>query len=141
MGGTDGGISDFVWSTKMRYSGTTTERLDRIERGVKAILNNVGSLFKGEVIIMTQLSDALDEIEKNAEADRDADAAAKNLIVKLGKMITDATAGAPTAENFAKLKAIGQGMVDRAADLSAAVVAGTPAEEPPTGGSTGNFPA
>ena len=141
MGGADGGINDFVWSTKMRYSGTTTERLDRIERGVKAILNNVGSLFKGEVIIMTQLTDTLDEIEKNAEADRDADAAAKNLIVKLGKMIVDATAGGATPEAIGRLKAIGQGMVDRAADLSAAVVAGTPAEEPPTGGSTGNFPA
>lgn len=132
----------------MRYKGTTIERLDRIERVVREnksrqhmLLDNQNTLFEGEEIIMTQLSDALDEMERNAEADRDADAAAKALIIKLGTMITNATSGAPTADNFAKLRAIGQGMVDRAADLSAAVVAGTPAEEPGGGGqSAGGIP-
>lgn len=124
----------------MRYKGTTNERLDRIERVVREIRSNQGSLFEGELIIMTQLTDALDEMERNAEADRNADAAAKALILRLGKMITDGASGAPSPEAFARLKAIGQGMVDRAADLSAAVVAGTPAEAPTTGGSTGGIP-
>lgn len=115
----------------MKYKGTTTTRLDRIEHMVRGMLGNQNVLFEIGEYTMTQLSDALDEMERNAEADRDADAAAKALIVKLGELIVKGAAGAPTPENFAKLKAIGQGMVDRAADLSAAVVAGTPAEEPP----------
>lgn len=113
-----------------------------IKQGLRDIDAKLNLLFQGDSIIMTQLTDALDEIEKNAEADRNADSAAKALIVKLGKMITDGASGAPSPEAFARLKAIGQGMMDRAADLSAAVVAGTPAEtlpaDPPVGGqSTG----
>lgn len=125
---------------KLKFKGTMVQRLDRIEHAVMEFLDNQEVLIEGEEIIMTQLSDALDEIESNAEADRNADAAAKALILKLGKMITDGASGAPTPEAFARLKAIGQGMVDRAADLSAAVVAGTPAESPSTGGSTGGIP-
>lgn len=126
---------------KLKFKGTMTQRLDRIERAVGELKYNQNTLFEGEEIIMTQLSDALDQIEQNAEADRNADAAAKALILKLGQMIKDGASGAPTAENFAKLKAIGQGMVDRAADLSAAVVAGTPAEAPGDGGqSAGGIP-
>lgn len=128
---------------------TTNDEVLKFFRGIKQDLRDIDAklnlLFQGDSIIMTQLTDALDEIEKNAEADRSADSAAKALIVKLGKMITDGASGAPTPEAFLRLKAIGQGMVDRAADLSAAVVAGTPAETPPadppvggqsTGGST-----
>lgn len=117
---------------------TTNEEVLKYFKGIKQDLRKLdyklNLLYQGDSIIMTQLTDALDEIEKNAEADRDADAAAKNLIVKLGKMIVDATAGGVNSESIARLKAIGQGMVDRAADLSAAVVAGTPAD---TGASLG----
>lgn len=127
----------------MRYKGTTTTRLDRIEHLVREMRSNQDVLYEIGEFTMSQLSDALDQIEANAEADRNADSAAKALILKLGQMIKDGASGAPTAENFAKLKAIGQGMLDRAKDLSDAVVAGTPAEEPPVEppASTGGIPA
>ncbi len=115
-------------------SATNGQKLDALLRGQRSMMTAQEYIMEIGEETMSELTDALDMIEQNAEADRSADSAAKALIIKLGKMIVDATAGGANPESIARLKAIGQGMVDRAADLSAAVVAGTPAE---TGGEGG----
>jgi hypothetical protein len=142
----------------MRYKGTTTERLDRIERVVRetrsnqsVLLDNQNTLFEGELEIMSQLTDALDFAESKAADDANADHAAMELIKKLGQLVIDSAQGGTDPALVARVKAIGEGMKSRADALAAAVVAGTPAEvpvpepapvppEPPAGGeSTGGI--
>lgn len=114
----------------MRYKGTTTERLDRIERVVRDTKSRQNTLFEGELEIMSQLTDALDFAEQTAAADADADNAAMMLIARLGQLVIDATAGGNDPALVARVRAIGEGMKSRADALAAAVVAGSPAAVP-----------
>lgn len=110
--------------------------LKLIKRQLQTIVDM--SAFNSEIglEIMSQLDDAMVEIEAAAEADTSADNAAKTMLVKLSDMLKAALAGGgDTAAVTGRIRAIADGIKSRAASLSEAVVANTPAEE--GGGSTG----
>lgn len=105
-----------------------------IERSYQGIMTSVDEL--GE-IVMSELSDALDFAEQTAAEDASADNSAKALLITLSDMVKALGNGVNDPALVARIKALGDGIRARAADLSAAVVANTPAATPPTGGSMG----
>lgn len=113
------------------------DRLTRIEGKLDSLRDQTRSSFKLEKHIMSKLTDALDFAEQTAAEDAAADNAAKGLLENLSKMIADLKEGVVDPAAIARIEALAQGVRDRAAALSAAVVANTPAAEPPVGGSTG----
>lgn len=120
------------------YEGTTTQRLDRIEQlveeileGLQTLIDNQHTLYEGEEIIMSKLTDALDFAEAAAAENASAHDAAMGLFEKFGQMVIDAAAGGNDPALVARVEAIGNGMKSRAEALAAAVVAGTPVAEEP----------
>lgn len=116
------------------------ERLVHMDRKLDFLCEQNRSSFKLEKSIMSKLTDALDFAEQTAMEDAAADNAAKELLVSLSKMIADLKEGVADPAAIARIEALAQGVRDRAASLSAAVVANTqmPQNPPPdTGGSTG----
>jgi len=81
---------------------------------------------------MTAYDIALDQAEAAAKANGDAADAAEALFVALAKMIEDLKVeGNIDPAVVARIEALASGLNARAAQLAAAVVAGTPAEAPP----------
>ena len=83
---------------------------------------------------MSKLTDALDFAEQTAAEDTAADNAAKVLLENLSKMIAELKQGVADPAAIARIEALAQGVRDRAASLSAAVVANTPVATGSTGG-------
>lgn len=102
------------------------DHIIRIEAKLDAIF---GQAAENQEIIMTALSDALDLAEANAAKETDAEAAIEALLTDVVQQLKDASEGASPAI-VARVAAVAQGIADRAARLSAAVVAGTPAAPP-----------
>lgn len=112
---------------------TTNERLGRLERMVREVLNKIDLLILGEEIIMSDLSDAIDEIEAAAAADADSNQAAIDQMVKLAKLVEDATANGTDPAMVARVKAVAAAMKTNAEKLVAAANA-TPPANPSLGG-------
>lgn len=79
-----------------------------------------------EYIIMSQLTDALDQAEAAAAANSAADDSAEALLINLAKMIADLKASGTDPATVARITALSTALSDRAGRLAAAVVAGTP---------------
>lgn len=77
--------------------------------------------------IMTAMDDALTQAEAAAKQNSDADDAAEQLLVSIAKMVADLKAAGTDPATLARITALSTALTDRAARLSAAVVANTPA--------------
>lgn len=84
-------------------------------------------IINQEFFIMSQLTDALDQAEAAAAANSAADDAAEALLISLAKMIADLKASGTDPATVARITALSNALTSRAAQLGAAVVAGTPA--------------
>jgi hypothetical protein len=120
----------------MNYN-TLIKALSRIEGKLDSLITNSRNLFKGELIIMSQLTDALDFAEAAATEDASADESAKGLLIALSEMVAKLKDGSTDPATVARITALASGIKERAGSLAAAVVANTPAEE---GGSAGAIP-
>lgn len=77
--------------------------------------------------IMTAESDALDQAEAAAKANSDADDAAEQLLTTIAAMVADLKNHQSDPATAARITALSDAINQRAAKLSAAVVANTPA--------------
>jgi len=94
-------------------------QLDRIERLLHVLLANQGVIIQGEGIIMAELDDLTAQVAKNTDLEESAAVLINGIAAKL--------AAAIAAGNPAALTALQASLVKSADDLSAAVVANTPA--------------
>lgn len=113
-----------------------------IELGARqgVIIHALIKMIGAEGIIMGQLDDALAKIEQSARDNQNADDAAEQLILNLGKMVADLKGNQTDPDTLKRIDALSNQLTQRAAQLSAAVVAGTqsapepkPAEQQPAG--------
>jgi hypothetical protein len=84
-------------------------------------------ILQREEYIMSQLTDALDQAEAAAKANSDADDAAEKLLLAIAKQIADLKAAGTDPATVARIVVLSDALKARAGQLSAAVVAGTPA--------------
>lgn len=77
--------------------------------------------------IMSAITDSLDAAEAAAKANSDADDAAEALLVSISKAIADLKTNSTDPATVARITALATALHDRAAKLSAAVLANTPA--------------
>lgn len=84
-------------------------------------------ILEKEDYIMSAIDDALTQAEAAAKSNSDADDAAEALLVSISKMIADLKAAGTDPATLARITALSTALSSRAAQLSAAVVAGTPA--------------
>lgn len=96
-------------------------------RRLDVISQKLGLVIYNEEIIMGQLEDQLTQAEAAAKANSDADDAAEKLLLQLAQMITDLKANNTDPATLARITALSTALTARAGQLSAAVVAGTPA--------------
>lgn len=95
-------------------------RLDAISRKLDLILQK-------ESAIMAAIDDVLAQAEAAAKQNSDADDAAEQLLISLAKMIADLKTQGTDSATLARITALSTALTNRAAQLSAAVVANTPA--------------
>lgn len=108
----------------IELSPEVSARLDAFDRKLDLILQK-------ENIIMSALEDQLAQAEAAAKANSDADDAAEALLVAISKMIADLKAAGTDPATLARITALSTALSSRAAKLSAAVVANTPAAPSP----------
>lgn len=87
----------------------------------------LGLIIYKENEIMSALDDQLTQAEAAAKANADADDAAEKLLLQLAQMITDLKTNGTDPATLARITALSTALTNRASQLSAAVVAGTPA--------------
>lgn len=92
-----------------------------------ALRDMLGIIIGNEEIIMAAIDDALAQAEAAAKANSDADDAAEALLITISKMIADLKAAGTDPATLARIQALSTALSGRAAQLSAAVVANTPA--------------
>ncbi len=109
----------------------TNTTLKRIERKLDLALTLLLQVRQGEGIIMSAIDDVLAQAEAAARANSEADDAAEALLVAISKMIADLKATGTDPATIARIQALADALNARAAQLAAAVVANTPAVEPP----------
>ncbi len=80
---------------------------------------------------MAAIDDVLAQAEAAARANSEADDAAEALLIAISKMIADLKAAGTDPATIARIQALADALNARAAQLAAAVVANTPAVEPP----------
>lgn len=97
-----------------------TDRLNVINRKLDLVLRK-------EDIIMSMETDALDQAEAAAAANSAADDSAEQLLITLSGMVADLKTHTTDPVVSQRITALATAINDRAAKLSAAVVAGTPA--------------
>ena len=97
-----------------------TDRLDVILKKLNLILHK-------EDHIMSVVTDALDQAEAAATANASADDSAEKLLVALSQQIADLKTNTTDPATVARISALATAINSRAAQLAAAVVAGTPA--------------
>lgn len=90
------------------------------------LLSKIGVVLQKEDQIMSQQSDALDQAEAAAAANAAADSSAEALLVTLSQMIGNLVSSQTDPATIARINALATALNDRAAQLSAAVVANTP---------------
>lgn len=76
---------------------------------------------------MSAVTDALDQAEAAAKANSEADDAAEKLLVSIAQMVKDLQAASTDPATITRIKALSDALTARAGQLSAAVVANTPA--------------
>lgn len=84
-------------------------------------------VLEREELIMSALDDALAQAEAAAKANSDADDSAEQLLISISKMIADLKAAGTDPATLARINALSTALTTRASQLSAAVVANTPA--------------
>jgi len=77
--------------------------------------------------IMSAIDDVLAQAEAAAQENSDAEDAAMSLLVALAKAIADLKAAGTDPATLARIQALSDTLKAKAAQLAAAVVAGTPA--------------
>src|SRR5512141_2252774 len=94
---------------------------------VAPIMQQLGLIIEKENNIMSALTDALDQAEAAAKANSDADDAAEALLTTIAAMVNDLKNSQTDPATVDRITALAGALNDRAARLSAAVVANTPA--------------
>lgn len=84
-------------------------------------------VLRKEDMIMTIESDALDKAEAAAKANSDADDAAEKLLISISAMVADLKNHQTDPATATRIQALADALGQRSAQLSAAVVANTPA--------------
>jgi|SRR5882724_4496630 len=87
-------------------------------------------VLQKETQIMSAQTDALDQAEAAAKANSDADDSAEALLLKLVDMYNQAAANSSDPAVTDRINALSTAITNRSSRLSAAVVAGTPAQNP-----------
>lgn len=98
-------------------------RLDVLNRKLDLIIQK-------ENVIMTAIDDALTQAEAAAKSNSDAEDAVQALLTTLSKQISDLKAAGTDPATVTRITALSDSLTARAAALSAAVVANTPAATP-----------
>ena len=80
---------------------------------------------------MSELTDALDRAEAAAKANSDADDAVESLLTTLAQQIAALQTSQTDPATVTRITALADAINNRASQLSAAVVAGTPAAPSP----------
>lgn len=102
-------------------------KLDLILERQDAIHRMLHVVIKKEDLIMSAMTDALDQAEAAAKSNSDADDAAEKLLLALAVQIADLKAGQTDPAAIARITALSDAVRARAGQLATAVVAGTPA--------------
>lgn len=92
----------------------------------------LGLIIRKEDLIMSAQSDALDQAEAAAAADQAADSSAMALLTTLSTLIAGLVDNQTDPATVTRINALAAGINERAAALSAAVIANTPASPPPS---------
>jgi hexokinase len=98
---------------------------------VDKILSQLGLIIEKENQIMTAQTDALDQAEAAVASQDKADASAETLLLQLVALYNDAVLASTDPAVTQRINALGSAVTARAARLSAAVVANTPAAATP----------
>jgi hypothetical protein len=118
-------ITDHDWNDLV----ATVKRIDTNIASMAAQVDDRFNALSAQMEAkMSEIEDALGELETQATANTNAEAAAVGLIQQLADMI-HASAGDP-----ARVRALASNLKTSADTLGAAIVAGTPAGEPPAPG-------
>lgn len=96
-------------------------------RRLDVISQKLGLVIYNEELIMSAQDDALTAAEAAARQNSDAEDAAEKLLLKLVQMINDLKANNADPAIVARITALSTALQSRAAQLSEAVVANTPA--------------
>lgn len=99
----------------------------QIESLLREVLQKLDLVLSNQEIIMAQIDDELAAAEAAAKANSDADDAAEALLVTISKMVADLKANATDPATITRIQALSAAISSRASQLSAAVVANTPA--------------
>ena len=100
---------------------------DAVLSRLEALADKMDRILTKELATMSALTDALDAAEATAKANSDADDAAEKLLTTLAGLIADLKTQVTDPAQIARITALSTALSSRAAQLSAAVVAGTPA--------------
>jgi len=87
-------------------------------------------IVQGELKIMSQLTDALDQAETAAAANSAADDAAEQLLIALSAAIADLKTQTTDPATIARINTLATTIKERAERLGVAVAANTPAAPP-----------
>lgn len=99
------------------------QQFDAIRHQLNRIEWKIDALHQIEEDIMSAIEDELTKAEAAAKANSDADDAAEALLVKISQMIADLKAAGTDPATLTRIDALATALNDRAAKLSAAVVA------------------
>lgn len=94
---------------------------------IDAIRSRLELILKKETQIMSAITDALDQAEAAAQANSAADDAAEALLKTIAQMVADLKANSTDPATVTRITALADALKARAAQLSDAVVANTPA--------------
>jgi hexokinase len=91
------------------------------------LMRRIGVVIEKENQIMSAQTDALDQAEAAAASNSQAADSAEALLLTLAAMITDLRANTTDPATVTRIDALASALNNRASQLAAAVVAGTPA--------------
>jgi len=97
--------------------------LDRLE----ALATKLDLIMQGELVVMSEVTDALDRAEKAAADNSAADDSAEQLISTLSGLVAQLKTQTTDPATVARIDALATALTDRASRLGTAVAAGTPA--------------
>lgn len=106
----------------MNYSGTTKERLDRIETAISILTAETGKLIMAAADLQAEIV----TLQANVAADTSAETSAITLLNGLSAMIAALKAGVTDPTQLAAIDTLSKTVSSNAAALAAAVVANTP---------------
>ena len=106
---------------------------EKLDEKMDLVLKDMGLILQRELKIMSQLTDALDAAEAAAKANSDADDSAEKLVLDLTALISTLKSTGTDPATVQRIDALTTALRARAAQLGAAVAAGTAAEGGPAG--------